>query len=116
MFYFNEGEWFPWWAVLFLPFLFWLYILHRRTRHVINWRAAWLTVIIFEIVLGATEAFSVSRGHWVYNEARIWGPRWFNVPIEEHLLYYPFSSLIVISAMYSVRLSLAKWSGRRWSP
>lgn len=113
MYYYNNGEWFPWWAVLFLPFLVWLYFLHRQTRHRINWKAASLAATVFWVVLAVTEVFSVSRGHWVYNEARIWGPRLFKVPIEEHLLYYPFGSLIVLSSFYSVRMALEKKTGTR---
>ena len=112
MFYYNDGQWFPWWALLYVPFLSWLLILHQRTKRLINWPAAVLTVAIYELVLGAAETFSVSRGHWVYNEARIWGPRLFNVPIEEHLLYYPFSALILISGLYFVRVSLVRGLSR----
>lgn len=106
MFEYANGDWWPAWAVLFLPFLFWLLVLLRRTNDRINWRAAYATIIAFELILGVTEIFSVSRGHWVYNESRIWGPKLFHVPIEEHLLYYFFSSLIVVSAFHALRLHL----------
>ena len=108
MFPYSSGEWCPLWALLFLPFLGWLLVLVRQAGHLVNWKAAYCTAVVFEFVLGATEVFSVHRGHWVYNEARIWGPRLFYVPIEEHLLYYFFSSLIVIAAFHAVREALAR--------
>lgn len=111
MYPYSNGEWCPLWGLLFLPFLFWLIYLLRRSRDQINWRAAYATIVVFEFVLGGTEIVSASRGHWVYNEARIWGPRLFGVPIEEHLLYYFFSSLIVVAAFHCLRLHLDEKPG-----
>lgn len=106
MFNYDNGRWWPAWALLLLPYLLWLFRLCRGTMDRINWRAAFATVIVFEFVLGSAEVYSVSRGHWVYNEARIWGPKLLNVPIEEHLLYYLFPPLIVIAAMHDIRRRL----------
>ena len=73
-----------------------------------NWKAAFATVVLFESVVFPAEAFSVSRGHWVYNDARIWGARIFNVPIEQPLLYYVFPALFVIASFHVIRMVLRR--------
>lgn len=106
MFSYAKGDVFPMWATSFVPYLCWLFFLARRTQNRVNWRAATLTVVIFELVVGTAETISVSRGHWVYNNNKLWGIKIWNVPIEEHLLYYLFAPLIVITFMHAVRLKL----------
>lgn len=105
---YKKARWFPAWPTLLLPFLVAFWFLYRAARHKVNWRAAFATVAVFELVCFPAEIFSVSRGHWIYNDARIWGPRWFHVPVEEMLLYYLFSPLIIITIMQAVRVALER--------
>ncbi|MDE2290726.1 MAG: lycopene cyclase domain-containing protein [Elusimicrobia bacterium] len=105
---FLAGSALAWWDILYLPFLaafWWLYHAFRRR---VSWRAAWLTVLVFEGVVFPAEVFSVHRGHWVYNEARILGPRLLGVPIEEPLLYYLFSPLIIVTVFEAWRALLGR--------
>ena len=102
------GPVFPWWATLLLPFLVVLWFLYKAAKDRVNWKAAFATVAVFELVVFPAEIFSVSRGHWVYNDAKIWGPKLFGVPIEEPLLYYIFPALIVITAFHAIRMRLER--------
>lgn len=106
MFTYSNGPSWHAWALLLLPYLLWLLHLCRETRHRVHWRAAFATIVVFELVVGTCEIYSVSRGHWVYNDAKLWGPKLFSVPIEEHLLYYVFPPLIVITFMHALRMRL----------
>ena len=101
---------FPWWPTLLLPYLLVLYVLYKAVASDVHWKAAIATVALSEMVCFPAEAFSVSRGHWVYNDARIWGARFFNVPIEEPLLYYVFPALIVIMSFHFIRMMLRRFS------
>lgn len=99
-------RWFPWWGTLLAPFLLALWALARDVGREVDWRAAFATVAVFELVVFPAEMISVGRGHWVYNEARIWGPKLLGVPIEEPLLYYVFPALIVIAGFHAIRKRL----------
>lgn len=101
---YRAGVPFAWWGTLLLPFLGAFWFLYGAAKDRVNWKAAFATVLLFEIVVFPAEIFSVWRGHWVYNDARIWGPRLFNVPIEEPLLYYVFPALITITAFHAIRM------------
>ena len=103
VFNYIKGKWVPAWALLLTPFLAVLWYLHRAVKDEVNWKAAFAAVAVFEVVLFPAEWYSVSRGHWVYNEARILGPKILGVPIEEPLLYYLFSPLIIITVMHAIR-------------
>jgi lycopene cyclase domain-containing protein len=96
----RTGRWFPWWALLIVPFVIGWIPLLAAVRRRVNWKAAGVTVLIFEALLMPTERRSLRRGHWVYNESRILGPRLFGVPIEEPLIYYLLSPLIIISIFH----------------
>lgn len=104
--YYNVGEWWPAWSTLLAPFLAWLLILVRWFNDHIHWPAAFVTVAVFELVVFPAEIFSVQRGHWVYNDARILGYRLFHVPIEEPFLYYFFGPLVVIATMTAIRVAV----------
>src|SRR5688572_14994183 len=71
----TKGKWNPLWALLIIPFLLLALPLQRAVRKEVNWKAAWATVALFEIVLMCAEYYSLQRGHWVYNEARLLGPK-----------------------------------------
>lgn len=105
---YKEGRWWPAWAILITPFLIAFYFLQRAARSAVNWKAAWAVVAAFEAVVFPAEWYSLRRGHWVYNEARILGPKLLGVPIEEPFLYYLFSPLIVITLMCAIRMKLAE--------
>ena len=102
-FEYAKGKWVPWWALLFIPFLVVFGPLYRFVKTEVNWKAAWLTVLVCEAVMMVAEWYSLKRGHWVYNEQRIFGPKVFGIPIEESLLYYLFSPLIIISIYHGVK-------------
>src|SRR5688572_14324674 len=108
LFVYEKGTWFPWWAVLMVPFLTTLWLFVRIAGPRVNWKAAWATVLVFEAVVTPAEMFSVARGHWVYNKARILGPTLLNVPIEEHLLYYLFGPLVVITVHHAIGMGLQR--------
>ena len=100
---YKKGNWWPLWSLLLLPFLIIFIPFYRSSRKDVNWIAAWLTVLIFEVCLVAAEWYSLSRGHCVYNQARIWGPTVWGIPIEEPLLYYLFPPLFVICLLHFVK-------------
>lgn len=107
VFKYLRGKWVPLWALLKIPFLLLFIPLYRAVKDDVNWKAAWATVAVFETVLMTAEWYSLKRGHWVYNEARILGPKVFGIPIEEPLLYYLFPPLIVICLMHFIHKKLA---------
>ncbi|MCB4757029.1 MAG: lycopene cyclase domain-containing protein [Elusimicrobia bacterium] len=107
-FEYRKGRWIPLWAILIVPFLILFEPLYRYVKDEVNWKAAFGTVVIFELLLLCAEYYSLKRGHWVYNEARILGPKIFGIPIEEPLLYYLFPPLIIISLMHGVKKVLRK--------
>ncbi len=107
-FEYKKGTWWPLWALFMVPFLLVFKPLYSFVKKEVNWKAAWLTVLVFEAVMMAAEYYSLKRGHWVYNENRIFGPKVFGVPIEEPLLYYLFSPLILISLFHFFKKKLQK--------
>lgn len=107
-FTYRRGTWWPLWALFIVPFLFVFLPLYRFIKNEVQWKAAWLTVLVCEIVLFSGEYYDLKRGHWVYNEARIFGPKILGVPIEEPLLYYLFCPLIIICIFHLCRYILKK--------
>lgn len=105
----KKGKWAPLWALFMVPFLLVALPLYRWVRTEVSWAAAWITVAVFEMLLMPVEWYSLGRGHWVYNEARILGPKIFGIPIEEPLLYYLFSPLIIICIYHA----FLKWGERK---
>ena len=109
---YRRGRWWPAFALLLAPFmLIFKFILPPVKEH-LNWRAALGTIFIFEALMLGVEHVSVKRGHWVYNEARILGPKLFGIPIEEPLLYYWFPPLLVIVMMLLFYRELLKRESR----
>lgn len=106
-FVYRRGEKRPLWALLLVPFLAVSLPLVRSVRGRVNWAAAWATVGVFEAALLAAEYYSLQRGHWVYNESRIWGPKVFGIPIEEPLLYYLFPPFFVIALFHFIHARIA---------
>jgi len=100
---FKKGKWWPLSALLIIPFMFLFLPLYRVVRSEVNWKAAWATVILFEVVMFLAEAFSISRGHWVWNESRIFGYKIWGVPIEEPLIYYWFPIIFVIALFHAFK-------------
>lgn len=107
LFTYVQGLWWPAWALLLAPFIVIFGYLYRTVRREVNLKAAFATVAVLEVMLFPDEWLALKRGHWIYNEARILGPRIFGVPIEEPLLYYVFPALIVIVGMHVIRRLLA---------
>jgi lycopene cyclase domain-containing protein len=105
---YNRGKKYPASALLFLPFLIVFQFIYKLSKDEVDWRAAAATVAFFEIMFLFLESYHLRRGHWVYNEARIFGPKVFGIPIEEPLLYYLFSPLVIISAFHIIKRRLSK--------
>lgn len=103
---YRRGRWWPVFAILFLPFIILFRFLYPAIKHEINWRAMIATILYFEIFMLFAEHYNLKRGHWVYNEARIFGPKIFGIPIEEPLIYYWFPGLVVIAVMLAIRRKL----------
>jgi len=104
----SNGTWWPASAALAVPFILLRNVLRRSAAGQINWRAAVLTVVIFECLMIVAEHYSLSRGHWVYNKARLLGPKIWGVPIEEPLIYYWLGPFFTITLWGAVRHHLKK--------
>jgi len=105
---YRRGKWWPASAVLVVPFMLIFLPLYRAARDDVKWKAALATIVTFEIVMFAAEWFSISRGHWVWNDSRIFGYKIWGVPIEEPLIYYWFAPVFIITLMHAVRRGLEK--------
>lgn len=105
---YSRGSKWPATVLLLLPFLLVLKPLYRSIRNDVNRRALLLTIAVFEVVMFCSEHFSVSRGNWVWNEARILGPKIWGVPIEEPLLYYWVPVVFVVTLFHVIRKKLMK--------
>ncbi|MFH1258829.1 MAG: lycopene cyclase domain-containing protein [Elusimicrobiota bacterium] len=101
--WYRRGKWWPAWAILILPFIFIFAPLYRRIKDQINWRAIFAMIVVSEIILTIAEHNSIQRGHWVYNEARILGPRIWGIPIEEPLIYYWLPQILAVIALLFIR-------------
>ncbi|HAT71449.1 MAG TPA: hypothetical protein DCS63_01360 [Elusimicrobia bacterium] len=88
-------------VILAAPFFLLVIPLYKAARERVNWKAALAMVGTFEALMFCAEAFSVSRGHWIWNPNRILGPTIFGIPIEEPLLYYWFPPLFVVILMHA---------------
>jgi lycopene cyclase domain-containing protein len=115
-FRYEEGKWHPAWALLMLPFILAALPLLRYAGKKVDWKATAFTVIIFEALLVPAEHLALKRGHWVYNESRILGPRIFNVPVEEPFLYYLFSPLIILLIFHSFLKKFTTLSPKKGAP
>ncbi|OVE77928.1 hypothetical protein BVX98_01635 [bacterium F11] len=100
---FKKGKWWPISALILIPFMLIFLPLYKAARNLVNWKAVFFTVVTFEVVMFLAEAFSISRGHWVWNESRIFGYKIWGVPIEEPLLYYWFPPVFIITLFHFIR-------------
>ncbi|MBL8992471.1 MAG: lycopene cyclase domain-containing protein [Spirochaetia bacterium] len=109
-FYYDRGSArYPGWALVAIPFIIALnFFVHAKG---IDWGSVWMTVMLFLVTLGLIEHLAIYRGYWVYNEARLLGPKIFGVPIEEWVIYYIFPPILVVSAFEYVSGLLKKKSG-----
>ena len=88
-------------VILAAPFFLLVIPLYKAAKERVNWKAALAMVGTFEALMFCAEAFSVSRGHWIWNPNRTLGPTIFGIPIEEPLLYYWFPPLFVVILMHT---------------
>ena len=88
-------------VILAAPFFLLILPLYKAARERVNWKAALAMIATFEALMFCAEAFSVSRGHWIWNPNRILGPSIFGIPIEEPLLYYWFPTLFVVLLLHA---------------
>ncbi|MFA6434773.1 MAG: lycopene cyclase domain-containing protein [Elusimicrobiales bacterium] len=106
----GQKKW-PASVILAAPFFLLVLPLYKAARERVDWRAAAAMIATFELLMFCAEAFSVSRGHWVWNPNRILGPVIFNIPIEEPLLYYWFPPLFVVILMHALESFFEKRKG-----
>jgi lycopene cyclase domain-containing protein len=107
----GQKKW-PASVILAAPFFLLLIPLYKAARERVNWKAALAMIATFEALMFCAEAFSVSRGHWIWNPNRILGPSIFGIPIEEPLLYYWFPPLFVVLLMHAFEKVFAKGSAK----
>lgn len=107
-FSFRKGKWWPLWSLLLVPFLGLLLPMYRAVRDDVNGKALWLTILVFELLLLPAEWYALTRGHWVYNEARIWGPKVLGIPLEEPLLYYFFPPIFTAALFHFILKKVKK--------
>ncbi len=96
---YMRGKRWPAWAAVALPFIALLICVRTRVKS-LCWRSALVVVLLFETANIFIEHRAVYRGHWVYNESRILGPRLWGIPVEEPIIYYLFPPLFVIIIMH----------------
>jgi len=99
----SSATWWPASATLAVPFILIRNRLRQSARFQVNWLAAFLTAAIFECLMIYAEHFSLVRGHWIYNRARILGPEIWGIPIEEPLIYYWLGPLFTITLWGALR-------------
>jgi len=97
---------FPAWALVAIPFIPLTYFLHKQVKKakVFSWPSFFIVLIIFWLTLSFVEYNSIQKGHWVYNENRILGPKVFNIPIEEYFIYYILGPLFAILLFHFIDL------------
>ncbi len=94
---YSRGKKTPAWFLIGLPFLIAIWIaLYKHLVKNIDWTATILTVLLFEFTCLYVEHTALMRGFWVYNENKIFGPRVWNVPIEEVFIYYIWPIIMVV--------------------
>jgi lycopene cyclase domain-containing protein len=77
------------WPLIAMPFLPLVWCLNKKiSGHKILSRTSLFSVLVlFVITLTFVEHHAIINGHWVFHENRIWGPRFWSIPIEEFLYY-----------------------------
>ncbi len=84
---FSSGRYFPGWAMAVGPFFFTALVAFRKFFRSIHIPALFFTFVINMSTYLLWEYNAIVRGHWVYNDQRILGPRLGVTPIEELFLY-----------------------------
>ena len=98
----------PAWFLIAMPFLLAMVFLVRKVHRRFNIRVVVLMVVISEVMFIFWVHYAVMKGHWVYNEARILGPRLWGIPIEEPLIYYWAPQIFVVGTMLYIHSKLHK--------
>jgi lycopene cyclase domain-containing protein len=106
--YYLRGSACPVWLLIAMPFLVGMLFLVRKVHKRFNLRAIAAMVVISEIMFIFWVHYAVMNGHWVYNEARILGPRFWGIPIEEPLIYYWAPQIFVVATMLYIHTKLRK--------
>ncbi|MCF7916380.1 MAG: lycopene cyclase domain-containing protein [Candidatus Omnitrophica bacterium] len=60
-----------------------------------NYKSLFLTIFFIFILFGGWDIWATYRGHWYFNSKYIWGPKIFNLPLEEVFFFIviPFCSI-----------------------
>lgn len=113
---YARGEKWPASALLAVPFLILMALLYPVVKRLVRWRACWMTVLVFGVLMLPVEHLAVTWGLWVYNNNRLLGPTVWGVPIEEPLIYYFFPP-IMVAMLYELTAGLiAGQITPRWEP
>ena len=111
---YGRGKKWPAWALLAIPFAMVMVVLYPLVKRKVNWRACWLTVLVFEVMMLPVEHYAVILGFWVYNTNRLLGPEIWGIPIEEPLIYYFLPPMMVVMAFELVTGLLNKTIKFNW--
>ncbi len=114
---YARGKKWPASALLAIPFAILMALLVPVVRKLVRWRACWLTVLAFEVIMLPVEHAAVSVGFWVYNRNRLLGPTVWGVPIEEPLIYYflpPIFAIMLFELAAGLLTGAIKPDWRPW--
>lgn len=78
------------WIVMGIPFTLLVFKMHKLIEHrrVLSYRSLGLTLGVFYLAMTFVEHLAILNQYWVYDYSRLWGPKLWEIPIEEFLLYY----------------------------
>jgi len=106
--FYLRGAACPWWLLIAMPFIIAMMFLVKKVRKRFNLRATIAMVIISEVMLICWVHHAVMNQEWVYNKARILGPLFWGIPIEEPLIYYWAPQVFVVATMLYIHSKLRK--------
>lgn len=66
-----------------------------------SWKAVAWTVAVFVATAFPNEAYSISKGFWVYNENRLLGISFLHIPLEGWMMYFlcPLCACLMLDAL-----------------
>lgn len=97
------------WAILALIFVPIAITLHTKIKKqykeesAFAWSPITLATAVFWLTLIFVEHHSIICGHWVFNEARLWGIYIWQIPVEE-FVFYTIGPIFVILLLHFMEL------------
>ena len=86
-FTYARGLYFPGWTITVLAFVVASFLLIKSSYRKLNGWALVLCYLISNLMYLLVEYNGICRGHWVWNDQKIWGPKLGVIPLEELGLY-----------------------------